>query len=215
MLYWDWQQVCGGIYVTDRLIPTIVPVLGLSTGDPLVKTPSPPLPDEPTPMPINKNDYFAPPTPSPPLDILRHALSDRRSIRQSSISHFLSWRVSSHAHTQTTYPTPLRPINLSSSESSLPSAASSYAPRPMPTVARARGGKEWEAMLSRRAAKKRSRRGCSGLGVPLFSRGVSHVGLWGFGKPGKGFSLKRIGVSWGWVGIAAVVMAVGWGCWAR
>lgn len=74
-----------------------------------------------------------------------HALSHMDRIRQASTAKFLDWR----------RPTP---ADMSSSHHSheSSSAASGFEASPiMPTVARAQGGGEWEANLSRRLAKRR------------------------------------------------------------
>lgn len=108
---------------------------------------TPPQPDDPTPMPQDESEgYFSPHSParSPRdsstdhLPLLLALLESIPHINSASTSKFISWR--SH--------------QLHSSYSTSPTS-SSYGAGPMPTVARAQGGGEWEATLSRRIARRR------------------------------------------------------------
>jgi len=96
----------------------------------------------------------------------------------------------------------------------------------MPTVARIQGGKEWEASLSRRIARtrrlsrsKKGRESCNPGFGPLFpgkgsGKGISDVGLGSVRDFKAKWTMSRWG-SWGVVGVAALVVAVGLGFWAR
>lgn len=102
-------------------------------------------------------------------------------IHHASAKAFLSWRQrSSRSHTPT--------LDLSSSQTSAATATSLESGQgPMPTLARAQGGGEWEAGLSRRVAARRQsemRRGRSfrayhghgyGRGLELFPRSLPSV----------------------------------------
>jgi hypothetical protein len=126
-------------------------------------TPSPPrLGDDPTPMPSleQAESYFSrSPQISPErandsveaIDLIIRAIDDQAILVEASIDKFIAWRGNNVR-------TPLH----SSITSTTPSSAG-YATQPMPTVARASGGGEWEANLSRRLAgahaRERERRG--------------------------------------------------------
>lgn len=99
-----------------------------------------------------------------------HALSYLPEIQQASITKFLTWR-----------PTHLRSeVDMASSQTSQTSQTSHSSggveAAPMPTVARAQGGGEWEANLSRRIAKRRQ-----SIPVPN-ETSARHVGQSGPGK---------------------------------
>jgi hypothetical protein len=139
---------------------------------------------DPTPMPHSAMDpktqgYFpahagsgsaALSIESQAIDCLKRAFEDP-AIRRMSISRFLSTRQSLgpvkqvHAHTQmqaqspSSIPieaTPEQPLSLASSAHSSIFSASGQGI--MPTVAKAQGGGEWEASLSRRVARRRDGR---------------------------------------------------------
>lgn len=110
----------------------------------------------PTPRPSDSSQsegagYFAStPSPSPSTDVDQfiHALSHLHEIQQASVATFLSWR-------------PSHPLAEPEAEADLASSLTSHSSGVegeagvMPTVARAQGGGEWEAGLSRRLAKRR------------------------------------------------------------
>ena len=120
-------------------------------------TPSPPrLGDDPTPMPSSEqaDSYFAhPPKPSSDeadhqeaaIDLIIKAIDGQSTIVEASINKFIAWRGSNVR-------TPLH-----SSITSTTASSAGYAAQPMPTVARASGGGEWEANLSRRLAGAHAR----------------------------------------------------------
>lgn len=101
-----------------------------------------------------------------------HALSHLPEVQQASIAKFLTWR-----------PTrPILEIDMASSQISQTSQTSHSSGgmgvegAPMPTVARAQGGGEWEANLSRRLAKRRQ-------SVPIpHETSARHLGPGGTGK---------------------------------
>jgi hypothetical protein len=194
-----------------------------------ILTPSPPYLDNPTPMPsLHTDNYFTPRTRSPSparseitqsVNLLQRVLADTASVRQASTAAFLRWR--------SIPPPAVTPEhNLSSSQSSIATRTSEdVSPlKTMPTVARAQGGKEWEASLSRRIARTRrgsrkSSKNCAPGYGPLFpgnkgsGRGVADVGLGRF-QAGKE-RIKGLWSGWGFVGVAALVVAVGLGCWVK
>ncbi|WVR07407.1 hypothetical protein IAU60_004448 [Kwoniella sp. DSM 27419] len=128
---------------------------------------------EPTPRPSNESasGYFAPrsysssppvsPLPDAPnamdeaIELILRYYGHPSIALHRSVDSFISWRsdqqqrgpLASVPHTATTHAQRIM-------ESSSTSASSSYA-GPMPTVARAQGGGEWEATLSRRVAQRR------------------------------------------------------------
>lgn len=192
------------------------------------QTPSPPHLDDPTPMPHDQSsEYFAPhdSAPSPPdltadhLPVLLALLSSGPQIHSASTSKFISWR--SH--------------QLQSSYSTSPTS-SSYEAGPMPTVARAQGGAEWEATLSRRIARRREvtdgaskptrgrarKRGTSRsqerVYHPLFPRkglpvrGITSVGLSDLME--SVFSGVKTPWRWGLVAAFAIAVGVGVGFWS-
>lgn len=120
-------------------------------------TPSPPrLGDDPTPMPSleQAESYFPRPATSSSddgvhqdraIDIIARTIDSQAAIVEASIDKFIAWRGNNVR-------TPLH----SSFTSTTPSSAG-YAAQPMPTVARASGGGEWEANLSRRLAGAHAR----------------------------------------------------------
>jgi hypothetical protein len=127
-------------------------------------TPSPPKLDEPTPMPMSRvesSSYFigahdtsndaSGDTTQVRVRLVLSLLDEAPSIMSASTSKFLAWRPESAS---------FAPLEASQSSfgSSTPASASSafdMGSAPMPTVARAQGGGEWEANLSRRIAKRR------------------------------------------------------------
>ena len=246
----DWIHL---VYVLDEQqeVPDslydLVPVLDLKAqsqgSDPSDKTPDEsraatpsPRQGDPTPMPTleRKGSYFSRPlahaTSSDSLEsglaaAFIRAIGDMSSIADDSIAKFVSWRTASAV-------TPL--------ESSVTSASSSNgAQPPMPTVARASGGGEWEASLSRRVAsahaharekERRSRlkkkeekenervkrleheRRCGPL-FPRSSRPMTLPSSTGIRTFWTTIFGPKVGV-WKWGVVAAVALAVGWGCWA-
>ncbi|KAK4683576.1 hypothetical protein P7C73_g6667, partial [Tremellales sp. Uapishka_1] len=153
-----------------------------------------------------------------------------REIRANSIQKFLSWRL------DTAGPAPLhQPLQLPHAPSTATaSPASSQFGESLhlrPTVARASGGGEWEAGLSRRVAKRkesvgkvgRARRGSLGKKrsvsecFPLFPNGLPVGPRAGVGLKDlvdKTFAKARKGMDWRRLVLGlTVVCAVGWGCW--
>ena len=178
-------------------------------------SPSPPRVDdsEPTPMPqLDTASYFAPlspPPPSPnPIDMLCNILDSIPIVQTASTAKFLAWR-------------PARSLESSITSSASP-VSSSFEGNVMPTVARAQGGGEWEASLSRRIAKQHQRRQRRHVerrpcGKPLFPTSSGSVGLSDLVEN----AFKPLRAAWagnkGWrraAVVCAVAMAVGWGCWA-
>lgn len=107
---------------------------------------------------------------------LSDLLSSPSTLVYQSTASFLAWRYSLNGPSSTA----TSPISVSASASAYASASSSYCfgGNPMPTVARAQGGGEWEANLSRRVAQRRESEGRS-------------VGLSGLGSGrGKGSTFK-------------------------
>ncbi|ODO06631.1 hypothetical protein I350_03988 [Cryptococcus amylolentus CBS 6273] len=88
-----------------------------------------------------------PPKLSPKAEVLLSLFASPRNLAERSTTSFLTWRRSPYLSTPTSsrasYPTSPSP------------SASSYYAGAMPTVARAQGGGEWEATLSRRVAQRR------------------------------------------------------------
>ena len=191
-----------------------------------------------TPMPSIEmaGSYFAQPVDgalqtdkSDPTTLLVQAIDDHKAVTDASSSKFIAWRV----------PTEMS-VPLDSSVTSHSGASSSFeTPAPMPTVARASGGGEWEATLSRRVASAHARRAAHrgrqrrkgeegtrekeyererGCG-PLFPRsaprtaaiGLSEIWDGLFGGEGRWIRRPR---GWRWGLMAIVVVAVGWGCWS-
>lgn len=162
---------------------------------------TPDAPDE-TPMArVESETYFAY---TPPVVTAIMRAVDQTAV-STSVAHFLSWR----------------PPSLDSSNSSLESKVDSEAP--MPTVARVHGGAEWDAELSRRSAKRRTRGRCSGVvprkAPPLFPTRSSCT-------PNVGLDVRQLlhdtfsrVSTWsrGWKGvvIAALVVGVGLYCTRR
>lgn len=107
---------------------------------------------------------------------LCNLFSSPSTLVYQSTAYFLAWRYSLNGPSSTA----TSPISVSASASAYASASSSYCfgGNPMPTVARAQGGGEWEANLSRRVAQRRESEGRS-------------VGLSGLGSGrGKGSTFK-------------------------
>lgn len=159
---------------TIRSLAPLVPVMCPDSTDPSLSlslftlehsrapTPSPPKLDEPTPMPMSRvesSSYFIgthdssndASSDTTHARLVLSLLDEAPSIMSASTSKFLAWR-----------PDPASLALLEASQSSLgsstPASASSafdMSSAPMPTVARAQGGGEWEANLSRRMAKRR------------------------------------------------------------
>ncbi|WVQ74825.1 hypothetical protein IAR50_004432 [Cryptococcus sp. DSM 104548] len=84
---------------------------------------------------------------SPQVELLLSLFDTPQNLSERSTASFLAWRHSPYSSatnsSHTSYPTSPSP------------SASSYYAGAMPTVARAQGGGEWEATLSRRVAQRR------------------------------------------------------------
>jgi len=112
---------------------------------------SPHLVPDPTPRPgVEGLSYFPSQDDQPHSDLVSQligALQSPDKVQSASTTRFLSWRQSRR--------------DLSSSQTSTSHShehsheSSSYEAAPMPTLARAQGGGEWEATLSRRLANRR------------------------------------------------------------
>lgn len=136
-----------------HLVPTLSVTGHTATSGPLLQLPLldatlPSIVPGPTPRPgsdIEAECYFGsnPHGPTEAVQRFLHALSHIDQIRKCSIQKFFTWR-------------PAHPpaIDLASSQTSHNSSSGVEAVH-MPTVARAMGGGEWEANLSRRLAKRR------------------------------------------------------------
>lgn len=202
-------------------------------------TPSPPRDADPTPMPACESpSYFAAREPSaqPPIEVdpvqfLIRCIDSAALIEQASTTKFIAWRPARTLEP----PIPARSLESSITSSDSPASSASDIGGPMPTVARAQGGGEWEAGLSRRVARRkevlhvhrgRVRRRTSGSPErppchPLFPKAApktASVGLTGLAE--SFFNPAR--TLWegqrGWKRAAifcAVAVAVGWGCWAK
>jgi len=106
---------------------------------------------DPTPRPgVEGLSYFPSQDDQPDSDLVSQLISTLQSpdkVQSASTTKFLSWRQSRR--------------DLSSSQASTSHShehsheSSSYEAAPMPTLARAQGGGEWEATLSRRLANRR------------------------------------------------------------
>ena len=196
-------------------------------------TPASPRDAEPTPMPSSEcGTYFAPReiSPNPPVEIdpvelLIRAIDSAALVQHASTAKFISWRRLN------------RSLESSITSSMSPTSSSSdiSGPVPMPTVARAQGGGEWEAGLSRRVAQRkevhhiyrgRMRRRTSRSPEkpachPLFPQSASKTTSTGLSRL-KDSIFKPMTAMWtgqtGWkkaVLICAVVAVVGWSCWGR
>jgi len=197
-------------------------------------TPSPSRDSEPTPMSIDETlNYFTLREPTPPMeidpvDLLIRSIDSAVLIQQASTAKFFSWRPQ---------PQPQRSLESSITSSVSPASSTSdiSGHGPMPTVARAQGGGEWEAGLSRRVAQRKDlhhvhrgrtrRRPSRSPGrqpcTPLFPKSAPKTASVGLSALAESI-FKPMRAMWdgqkGWkrtLLICTVTLAVGWRCWAR
>jgi hypothetical protein len=181
----DWVHA---ILSSDDIVSTLIPVSKYRTDHDQpharARTPSPGEPD-PTPMPNSQSEYFSSESRSTSddlVDVISLMVQDPSNAISKSSEHFLEWR---SVHQREAAARPASRRSVSKSRTAISSSASSL--EGMPTVARAQGGGEWEASLSRRVASRRDPPRRHSIHPhhhhhhqPLFPRGVTSVGLSGW-----------------------------------